>query len=76
MRHGDKVVGRLTSVVRHEELGPVGLAVVKRSVPGDAELDAGGVAAAQEIVVGLDGVTDARPAERPGAGLRRRDLRR
>ncbi|TRW43999.1 YgfZ/GcvT domain-containing protein [Georgenia yuyongxinii] len=76
VRHGDKVVGRLTSVVRHEELGPIGLAVVKRSVAGDADLDVGGVAAAQEIVVGLDGVTDARPAERPGAGLRRRDLRR
>lgn len=75
VRHGEKVVGRLTTVVRHEELGPVALAVVKRSVPADAPLTAGGVAAAQEIVVGTDGVTDVRPAERPGAGLRRRDLR-
>ncbi|WP_127126875.1 folate-binding protein YgfZ [Georgenia sp. SYP-B2076] len=75
VRLGEKVVGRLTSVVRHEELGPVGLALVKRSVPGDAQLDVGGVAAAQEIIVGLEGTTDVRPAERPGAGLRRRDLR-
>ncbi|PFG40272.1 hypothetical protein ATJ97_2797 [Georgenia soli] len=74
--HGEKVVGRLTTVVRHEELGPVALAVVKRNVPADATLTAGGVAAAQEIVVGTEGVTDVRPAERPGAGLRRRDLRR
>lgn len=74
VRLGDKVVGRLTSVVRHEELGPIGLAVVKRSVPADVTLDVAGVAAAQEVVVGLDGVTDVRPAERPGAGLRRRDL--
>ncbi|MPV37227.1 CAF17-like 4Fe-4S cluster assembly/insertion protein YgfZ [Georgenia subflava] len=75
VRHGEKVVGRLTSVVRHEELGPVALAVIKRNVPADATLQAGDVAAAQEIIVGLEGVTDARPAERPGAGLRRRDLR-
>lgn len=74
VRHGEKVVGRLTSVVRHEELGPVGLAVIKRNVPADATLDVAGVAAAQEVVVGVDGVTDVRPAERPGAGLRRRDL--
>ena len=49
-------VGRLTSVALHYELGPVGLAVVKRSVPLDAVLtvgpeDAGPVAATQEIVV-------------------------
>ena len=76
VRLGEKVVGRLTSVARHEELGPVGLALIKRSVPGDAPLDVGGVAAAQEIIVGLEGTTDVRPAERPGAGLRRRDLRK
>ena len=49
-------VGRLTSVALHHELGPVALAVVKRSVPLDAELvvgpeDAGFVSAAQETVV-------------------------
>ncbi|UNX54521.1 folate-binding protein [Georgenia sp. TF02-10] len=72
---GEKVVGHLTSVVRHEELGPAALALVKRSVAVDAPLRAGGIAAAQEVIVGPEGVTDARPAERPGAGLRRRDLR-
>lgn len=75
VRLGERSVGRLTTVVRHEELGPVALAVVKRSVPADAVLDAGGVAAAQEIVVDPAGTTDVRPAERPGAGLLRRDLR-
>lgn len=49
-------VGRLTSVALHAELGPVALAVVKRSVPVDAVLvvgpvDAEPVAAAQELVV-------------------------
>ena len=48
---GDKAVGRVTSSARHYELGPVALAVVKRSTPIDAALVAGGVAAAQEVVV-------------------------
>ncbi|GAA4418760.1 folate-binding protein YgfZ [Georgenia halophila] len=74
VRHGDRSVGRLTSVVRHEELGPVALALIKRNVPPDAQLTAGGIAAAQEIVVRPEGITDARPAERPGAGLRRRTI--
>jgi len=34
-------VGRVGSVVQHHELGPVALALVKRSVPVDAELVAG-----------------------------------
>jgi folate-binding protein YgfZ len=60
--HGDPVlldgreIGTVTSVALHHELGPVALAVVKRSVALDADLvvgplDAGPVAAAQETVV-------------------------
>ncbi len=44
-------VGHLTSVARHHELGPIGLAMVKRSLPVDAELVVDGVSAAQEVVV-------------------------
>ena len=49
-------VGRLTSVALHAELGPVALAVIKRSVPVDAHLvigplDSEHVAASQELVV-------------------------
>ena len=49
-------VGRLTSVALHAELGPVALAVIKRSVAPDAVLTVGPaeaepVAASQEIVV-------------------------
>ncbi|NNM46919.1 YgfZ/GcvT domain-containing protein [Knoellia koreensis] len=44
-------VGRLTTVARHFEDGPIALAVVKRNTPVDATLDAGGVSAAQEVVV-------------------------
>jgi hypothetical protein len=39
--HEDRVVGRVGTVVQHHELGPVALALVKRSVPVDAELTAG-----------------------------------
>ena len=38
-------VGRVGSVARHHELGPVALALVKRTVPDHAELVAGPVAA-------------------------------
>src|SRR3954452_9959264 len=36
-----RAIGRVGSVVQHHELGPVALALVKRSVPVDAELVAG-----------------------------------
>ncbi len=48
---GDRQVGFVTSAARHHELGPVALALVKRATPADAPLVAGGVAAAQELVV-------------------------
>ena len=44
-------VGRVTSSARHYELGPIALAVVKRSTDAGAALVAGGVAAGQEAVV-------------------------
>jgi len=47
-------VGFTGSAARHYELGPIGLALVKRTVPVDATLLAGGVAAAQEVVVPPD----------------------
>jgi folate-binding protein YgfZ len=44
-------VGRVTSSARHYELGPIALAVIKRSTDSAAPLVAGGVAAGQEVVV-------------------------
>jgi len=62
--HGDPVelaggeqgvtIGFTGSAARHYELGPIGLALVKRTVPVDAALLAGGVAAAQEVIVPPD----------------------
>lgn len=63
-----RAVGVVTSVARHHELGPVALAVLKRSAPEDVELvvdcDGGAVAAAQEVVVPGEGVSVDRPAPR------------
>src|SRR5690606_29176371 len=47
-------VGVVGSAARHHELGPIALAVIKRTVPVDAQLLAGGVAASQEVVVPPD----------------------
>jgi folate-binding protein YgfZ len=44
-------LGFVTTAVRHHELGPIALALVKRNVPLDAPLLAGTTAAAQEVVV-------------------------
>jgi folate-binding Fe-S cluster repair protein YgfZ len=46
-----KVVGVVGSSARHHELGPVALALVKRNVPPDADLEADGMPATQEVVV-------------------------
>nr|WP_225224425.1 glycine cleavage T C-terminal barrel domain-containing protein [Cellulomonas sp. JH27-2] len=63
-----RVVGQVTSVARHHEIGPVALAVVKRSLAEDAALVVDGeadvVAAAQETVVPGEGVTQDRPGSR------------
>ncbi len=51
---GNTVVGFTGSAARHYEQGPIGLALVKRTVPVAATLLAGGVAAAQEVIVPPD----------------------
>ncbi|MDP9846943.1 YgfZ/GcvT domain-containing protein [Streptosporangium lutulentum] len=59
-KHGTPVVldegevGFVGSAARHHELGPIALAVVKRTVPVDATLTAGEVAATQEVIVPPD----------------------
>ncbi|MQA61878.1 MAG: folate-binding protein [Actinophytocola sp.] len=41
VRLGERMVGRVGTVLQHHELGPIALALIKRSVPADAELLAG-----------------------------------
>jgi hypothetical protein len=76
--HGDPVetagdeprttVGFTGSAARHYELGPIALAQVKRNVPVDAPLLAGGIAAAQEVIVPPDTGANVKVA------LRRREI--
>jgi folate-binding Fe-S cluster repair protein YgfZ len=44
-------VGFLGTVARHHELGPIALALIKRSTPTDATLTVAGITAAQEVIV-------------------------
>jgi folate-binding Fe-S cluster repair protein YgfZ len=58
--HGDKVqageseVGFVGSSARHYELGPIALALVKRTVPVTDPLVTAGISAAQEVIVPPD----------------------
>lgn len=73
----ERPVGTLTSVARHHELGPIALAVVKRSVPTDVDLvapsEGGPVTAGQEVVVSGEGFSVDRPGPRGATtpGLKR-----
>jgi folate-binding protein YgfZ len=77
--HGDPVslaggedVGFVGSAARHYELGPVALALVRRTVPVDVTLLAAGVAAAQEVVVPPDAGANVKISlNRRGSGLAR-----
>jgi tRNA-modifying protein YgfZ len=62
--HGERTVGRVGSVARHHELGPIALALVKYSVPLDAELVAGAEDRAVQAAIDPDLV----PSETPGLG--------
>jgi tRNA-modifying protein YgfZ len=46
-----RTIGRITTVARHHELGPIALAMVKRNAPIEATLQVDGIAAAQEQIV-------------------------
>lgn len=71
-----RTVGVLTSVTRHADFGPIALGILARTVPADASFDLDGVAAAQEIIVPVDGKSSISPAQRPGFDLVNPDLRR
>jgi len=61
-------VGRMGTSERHYELGPIGLALLKRQVPPDTALVVDGVAAGQEFLVDPDAGLHWRPE--PGLGRR------
>src|SRR5579875_1612634 len=76
--HGDPVladgtqVGFTGSAARHWDLGPIALALVKRTVPTEAPLLAGQVDAAQEVIVAPDAGANVKAAlRRAGVGMLR-----
>ena len=64
MLAGEKVVGRMGTSAIHYELGPIGLALLKRNTPLDAPLTVAGIAASQEVVVDPDAGLHVRPVLR------------
>ncbi|WP_430867871.1 YgfZ/GcvT domain-containing protein [Demequina aurantiaca] len=68
-----KLAGRITSVGRHYEYGPIALAMIKRSTDPSATLnvptDGGDVAANQDLIVNADGFSADRPAK-PGPTMK------
>ena len=49
--YGEKEVGFIGTLARHYELGPIALAVIRRTTPVDAALTVDGVPASQELIV-------------------------
>lgn len=74
VRHGERTVGRVGTVVQHCELGPVALALLKRSAPVDGELMAGDEDRAVQAAVDPDSVPfeQEAPGRVAAAGLRGR----
>jgi tRNA-modifying protein YgfZ len=69
---GDDVVGLVTSSALHWDLGPIALAVIKRSVDPALDLtvttDDGAIAAAQEVIVPTDAGASANVPRLPRLG--------
>jgi folate-binding protein YgfZ len=72
LTYDGREVGRVGTAVRHYELGPIALALVKRQVPDDAELRAGAVAASIDHAPDDEPVSAARSAAAARSLLPRR----
>ena len=75
---GTRSVGRVTSVARHADLGPIALVMLKRGVRCEETVvvmsEEGEVAAAQESIVDVEGRSSVTPHTRPGSELRGRGV--
>ncbi len=73
----DKVVGRVTAAATHFELGPIALAVVRRTTDPASTLTVvasdGVVSAAQEVIVPMDAGAEAGVPRLPRLGAVRRN---
>jgi folate-binding protein YgfZ len=70
--NGEAEVGRVTAAALHYELGPIALAVVKRSTDPAATLTVRGIAAAQQLIVPPDAGAEAGVPRLPRLGAVRR----
>lgn len=59
--HGERRVGRVGTVVQHHELGPIALALLKRTAPTDVELLAGDAEQERSVAAAVD--PDSVPAD-------------
>jgi folate-binding protein YgfZ len=64
VRAGERVVGRVGTVVQHHELGSIALALLKRSIAPDTELLAGTEDRTVQAAIDPDSI----PADTPGLG--------
>ena len=64
VRSGERVVGRVGTVAQHHELGPIALALVKRSVAAETALTAGNEDRVVDAAIDPDSI----PPDTPGAG--------
>jgi folate-binding protein YgfZ len=61
LNEAGKSVGFVGTSARHHELGPIALAMIKRSAPLEAPLCADGIPASQEVIVDPDAGLHVRP---------------
>jgi folate-binding protein YgfZ len=69
---GERTIGRVGTVAQHHELGPIALALLKRSVPVDAELVAGVDERATPARIDPDSVPPEADAAPPGRAAQMR----
>lgn len=81
LTEGGRPIGKITSVANHFEMGPIALALLRRSIdpqvvlqvalPEEGEF----VSASQELIVPVEGKAEISPQVRPGSDLRQSNSR-
>lgn len=81
LTEGGRPIGKITSVANHFEMGPIALALLRRSIDPQAVLQVAlpeegeFVSASQELIVPVEGKAEISPQVRPGSDLRQSNSR-
>lgn len=81
LTEGGRPIGKITSVANHFEMGPIALALLRRSIDPQAVLQVAlpeegeFVSASQELIVPIEGKAEISPQVRPGSDLRQSNSR-